>query len=147
MKLRSFLILIILSAVSGCATDGGQQYSAQMSVTRNCERSSTIASDIPPLGYCYYYFKLTNSQTSSNYIEPELKVLVTDCDGNTIVEDRIIFNTILRGKYQTKQEMYKKSEDGTSLITVLLAESGWEGYGEVKLLQGVHGWEYKWGCN
>ena len=149
MKLKSFLIFIVLSVVSGCTTDGcivegcfaGQQYSGEMLVTKKCSGRDWSSS-------CEYIYTLTNSPTSPNYIEPRLDVFVTDCDGNTLDERRIFFDTILRGKKQTKKVYHEKSEDERgSVINVLRADAGWESYGESKLLQGVHGLEYKWGCN
>jgi hypothetical protein len=146
MKVKSLFALAVLGVMSGCVSDGclvagcfaGQQYSAELSISKTCEEYSSM---------CGYNYTLTNSPLSSDYIDPELRVFVSDCDGNTIEEETIYFDTIFLGKKQTKSTYHYKSEDGFSKVNILTAESGWEWGDNIKYLKGVHGMEYNLGCS
>jgi len=115
MKIQTIVLSSVIGFLTGCAgVSIPSPYTAVLSVTQDCSKSYS--------SYCDYSYSLTN--TSPRYIDPQLKVLIVDCEANTLEERIIFFDTILSNKKQTKTVSHPRSEDGGTRILILEGDSG-----------------------
>ena len=134
--MKKLLLLLSLLLATYAFTAKKEAYSGSLDITRECGKLA-----------CVYTYTLTNSEQSGNYIKPRFEALITDCSGNIIEEETIYFDRIMKGRYQKERRSHYQSEDGAVTIKILTAYSGWsDSRKSYKMLDGVHGWTYSWGC-
>tara|TARA_Y100000590_G_scaffold416174_1_gene514692 strand:+ start:2211 stop:2624 length:414 start_codon:yes stop_codon:yes gene_type:complete len=115
----------------------GSTFSGDYSGDLNIEGETTTS-----LGMTRAIFTYTLTNTSSTWIEPILKLLILDCNYNTIKEETLVFDTIYPGKYQKQEDFWLKYEGGGARIKILSAKTRSGGF----RLEGIDGRTWTFAC-